>query len=309
MKVASTAVGLASAKVRDAHGRARARTGRTRRRVLDAMDRCRAITSSIRRWPAAPTRIRRCRSVSDRRSLNHTSSRARELALKGCQDPSEDEDPRVGTGCGYAAAVLAQLVGEPWSVVERVRALHELARDRSCAAAHCPLRLVFGDGSRGVERLRRSTRSSRPPREMRCRQPWVEQLENRQGRIVAPVGSDEQQLVVDEGRKPASWSTTGQGSGSVRATAWRPRLRRVDEGLGVQCGMGRCMRLLASCGTSRPAAGWCATGPERAPPRRGRTNRPAPRRPAPAPRSRGRPTASTSCSAATRCTASPRRSA
>lgn len=55
----------------------------------------------------------------------------------------------VGTGCGYQAAVLAQLVGEVVSI-ERVRALHEAARAHLRAFRVPNLRLVFGDGRLGV---------------------------------------------------------------------------------------------------------------------------------------------------------------
>jgi protein-L-isoaspartate(D-aspartate) O-methyltransferase len=55
----------------------------------------------------------------------------------------------VGTGCGYQAAVLAKLFGEVYSI-ERIRGLHELARDNLRALRVSHLRLVFGDGLLGV---------------------------------------------------------------------------------------------------------------------------------------------------------------
>jgi protein-L-isoaspartate(D-aspartate) O-methyltransferase len=56
----------------------------------------------------------------------------------------------VGTGCGYQAAVLAGVFGEVVSV-ERLRALHEAARTHIRPLRLPNLRLVFGDGSQGVE--------------------------------------------------------------------------------------------------------------------------------------------------------------
>jgi protein-L-isoaspartate(D-aspartate) O-methyltransferase len=56
----------------------------------------------------------------------------------------------VGTGCGYQAAVLAQVFGEVVSV-ERLRWLHEAARTNIRPMRLPNLRLVFGDGRQGVE--------------------------------------------------------------------------------------------------------------------------------------------------------------
>jgi protein-L-isoaspartate(D-aspartate) O-methyltransferase len=55
----------------------------------------------------------------------------------------------IGTGCGYQAAVFAQIVKEVISV-ERIRALHERARANLRSLRQPNLRLVFGDGRVGV---------------------------------------------------------------------------------------------------------------------------------------------------------------
>ena len=55
----------------------------------------------------------------------------------------------IGTGCGYQAAVLAQVVGEVYSI-ERIRALHDRARDNLRALRVPNLRLVHGDGLLGL---------------------------------------------------------------------------------------------------------------------------------------------------------------
>jgi protein-L-isoaspartate(D-aspartate) O-methyltransferase len=54
----------------------------------------------------------------------------------------------VGTGCGYQAAVLAQVFGEVISI-ERIRSLHELARANLRYLRQANLRLVLGDGHLG----------------------------------------------------------------------------------------------------------------------------------------------------------------
>jgi protein-L-isoaspartate(D-aspartate) O-methyltransferase len=56
----------------------------------------------------------------------------------------------VGTGCGYQAAVLAQLAGEVYSI-ERIRALLERARANLRALRLSNLRLTHADGTAGLE--------------------------------------------------------------------------------------------------------------------------------------------------------------
>jgi protein-L-isoaspartate(D-aspartate) O-methyltransferase len=54
----------------------------------------------------------------------------------------------IGTGCGYQAAVLALLAREVYSV-ERLKALHDKARDLLGPRRSANLRLVYGDGMLG----------------------------------------------------------------------------------------------------------------------------------------------------------------
>jgi protein-L-isoaspartate(D-aspartate) O-methyltransferase len=56
----------------------------------------------------------------------------------------------VGTGCGYQAAVLAQLAREVYSI-ERIRGLLERARANLRALRLSNLRLSHGDGNLGLE--------------------------------------------------------------------------------------------------------------------------------------------------------------
>ncbi len=55
----------------------------------------------------------------------------------------------IGTGCGYQAALMAALFGEVVSI-ERVRGLHETARERLRPLRLSNLRLMFGDGHLGA---------------------------------------------------------------------------------------------------------------------------------------------------------------
>nr|WP_316638974.1 protein-L-isoaspartate(D-aspartate) O-methyltransferase [uncultured Roseateles sp.] len=54
----------------------------------------------------------------------------------------------IGTGCGYQAAVLAQLAREVVSI-ERLRPLHDKARENLAAMRAHKIRLIYGDGRLG----------------------------------------------------------------------------------------------------------------------------------------------------------------
>lgn len=56
----------------------------------------------------------------------------------------------IGTGCGYQAAVLAQLTQDVFSI-ERLRALNERARTNLRGLKLSNLRLVHGDGNLGLK--------------------------------------------------------------------------------------------------------------------------------------------------------------
>ena len=54
----------------------------------------------------------------------------------------------IGTGCGYQAALLAQLATEVYSI-ERLRGLHDKARENLRTMRIANLHLLFGDGMLG----------------------------------------------------------------------------------------------------------------------------------------------------------------
>jgi protein-L-isoaspartate(D-aspartate) O-methyltransferase len=102
----------------------------------------------------------------------------------------------IGTGCGYQAAVLAQLCSEVYSI-ERLRGLHDKARDnlRPYKIAH--LHLLLGDGMLGYDKggpyagiIAAAGGDAIPPA-------WIDQLAIG-GRIVAPMvtATGAQALVV-----------------------------------------------------------------------------------------------------------------
>jgi protein-L-isoaspartate(D-aspartate) O-methyltransferase len=127
-------------------------------------------------------------------SQPYVVARCAELALSGAIDPKSSTALEVGTGCGYGAAVLSELFGTVYSI-ERVRALHELARSNLRPLRIANLRLAFGDGMLGLPSeapfgaiVCTAAADEMPPA-------WVEQLAP-QGVIVAPLGREAQVLTV-----------------------------------------------------------------------------------------------------------------
>jgi protein-L-isoaspartate(D-aspartate) O-methyltransferase len=101
----------------------------------------------------------------------------------------------VGTGCGYQAALLLQLAASVVSI-ERLRPLHDKARNHLADVRGDKLRLVFGDGMLGHaprapydSLIAAAGGEAVPPA-------WLQQLALG-GRLVAPVATAQgQQLVV-----------------------------------------------------------------------------------------------------------------
>jgi protein-L-isoaspartate(D-aspartate) O-methyltransferase len=91
----------------------------------------------------------------------------------------------VGTGCGYQAAVLSRVAKEVYSI-ERLRGLHDRARDNLRHLRLANVHLLFGDGMAGFPQgapyagiIAAAGGDAVPPQ-------WTEQLAEG-GRIVAPM--------------------------------------------------------------------------------------------------------------------------
>ncbi len=102
----------------------------------------------------------------------------------------------IGTGCGYQAAVLSHLATEVYSI-ERLRGLHDKARENLRTLRLANVHLLFGDGMNGFARgapyaaiIAAAGGEAIPPA-------WTEQLAIG-GRLVAPLqdASGAQALVV-----------------------------------------------------------------------------------------------------------------
>lgn len=112
----------------------------------------------------------------------------------------------IGTGCGYQAALLALLAQQVVSV-ERLRSLHERARDNLAALRRDNVRLVWGDGRLGhapnapYDAIISAAGSGDVPTA------WLQQMAIG-ARLIAPTRSDEHAgqvlLVID--RTADGWS-------------------------------------------------------------------------------------------------------
>ncbi|HUG25862.1 protein-L-isoaspartate(D-aspartate) O-methyltransferase [Piscinibacter sp.] len=122
-----------------------------------------------------------------------------ELLMGGANARTSGQPARVleiGTGCGYQAAVLARLARQVYSV-ERVKPLHDKARELMAPLRIGNVRLVYGDGMLGhppnapYDAIIAAAGGESLPAA------WIEQLAVG-GRIVAPVSDNgvRQVLVV-----------------------------------------------------------------------------------------------------------------
>jgi len=186
---------LSSQRVREKMAERIAQQGVRNARVLQAM-------ASVPRHRFVDTALASRAYEDSAMPIGHGQTISRPYIVARCAELLLEAIPRsqaatvleIGTGCGYAAAVLARLFGTVVSV-ERLRPLHELARANLRPLRLPNLRLVFGDGSLGVP--------GQPPFDgvvaaaagAQLPSAWLAQLRN-DGRLVAPLGVEEQRLVV-----------------------------------------------------------------------------------------------------------------
>jgi protein-L-isoaspartate(D-aspartate) O-methyltransferase len=105
----------------------------------------------------------------------------------------------IGTGCGYQAAVLSHLASEVYSI-ERLRGLHEKARDNLRHLALAQVHLLLGDGMAGYAKGAPYAAIISAAGGDALPQAWIDQLAVG-GRLIAPVsdmgsGRGQQVLVM-----------------------------------------------------------------------------------------------------------------
>ena len=93
----------------------------------------------------------------------------------------------IGTGCGYQAAVLSRLADEVYSI-ERLRGLHDKARDNLRHLRLANLHLLFGDGRDGYAAGAPYGAIIAAAGGEAVPQAWLDQLAIG-GRLVAPVST------------------------------------------------------------------------------------------------------------------------
>lgn len=101
----------------------------------------------------------------------------------------------VGTGSGYQAAVLAELAKDVYTI-EIVQPLYEQARER-LAKRYQNVHIRLGDGTQGWPEAAPFDKIMVTAAGLKIPDSLIEQLREG-GRIVIPVGDEEQKLVVGE---------------------------------------------------------------------------------------------------------------
>ncbi|MEO7494637.1 MAG: protein-L-isoaspartate(D-aspartate) O-methyltransferase [Massilia sp.] len=111
----------------------------------------------------------------------------------------------IGTGCGYQAAVLACIAQEVYSI-ERIKPLHELAKNNLRHLRIANLRLHYGDGMLGLPQAGPFDGIILAAAGLEVPQALLDQLAIG-GRLVAPVGAQVQhlQLIIRSGK--AEWTS------------------------------------------------------------------------------------------------------
>lgn len=111
----------------------------------------------------------------------------------------------IGTGCGYQAAVLACVARNVYSI-ERIKPLHELAKNNLRSLRIANLRLHYGDGMLGLPQAAPFDGIILAAAGLAVPEALLEQLAIG-GRLVAPVGAQIQHLHLITRTGKAQWSS------------------------------------------------------------------------------------------------------
>jgi len=126
-----------------------------------------------------------------------------------------DKVLEVGTGCGYHAAVVAEIVGKKSKVVsiEYIPELAERARTILKALGYDNVEVIVGDGSKGYENEAPYDKIYVTAAAPDIPKPLVDQLKPG-GKMVIPVGDSVQWLIIVE--KDKEGNVRKRNWGSVR---------------------------------------------------------------------------------------------
>ncbi len=180
-------LGLDSQAVRLAMVKKLAAQGITDARVLEAMgriERHRFVDTALATQAYEDTSLPI--GLGQTISKPNVVARMIELLLAGRVQPM-GRVLEIGTGCGYQAAVLSLLVKEVYSI-ERLRGLHDKARENLRLLRLPNVHLLFGDGMAGFAQGAPYAGIIAAAGGEAVPQAWIEQLAVG-GRLVAPVAS------------------------------------------------------------------------------------------------------------------------
>lgn len=110
----------------------------------------------------------------------------------------------IGTGCGYQAAVLSHVAKEVYSI-ERIKALHELAKSNLRPLRIPNIRLHYGDGMLGLSQAAPFDGIILAAAGLEVPKDLLEQMAIG-GRLIAPVGSNSQVLQLIERKNRYEWA-------------------------------------------------------------------------------------------------------
>ncbi|MFZ9251753.1 MAG: protein-L-isoaspartate(D-aspartate) O-methyltransferase [Hylemonella sp.] len=190
-------LGLDSGTVRQAMVNKLAAQGIADTRVLQAMgavERHRFVDSALVNQAYEDTSLPI--GLGQTISKPNVVARMLELLMQGCEKKL-GRVLEIGTGCGYQAAVLSQLASEVYSI-ERLRGLHEKARENLRQLRLPNVHLLLGDGMLGYPRGAPYAAIVSAAGGEAVPAAWTEQLAVG-GRLVAPVhaqGKASQQALV-----------------------------------------------------------------------------------------------------------------
>jgi len=116
-----------------------------------------------------------------------------------------DKILEIGTGCGYQAAVLSLIANEVYSI-ERIKALHDLAKNNLRPMRIGNIRLHYGDGMLGMPQAAPFDGIILAAAGMEVPHTLLTQLKVG-GRLIAPVGGRHQVLQLIERISDADWKS------------------------------------------------------------------------------------------------------
>ena len=117
--------------------------------------------------------------------------------------PGAQKVLEVGTGCGYQAAVMAQVFSQVYSI-ERIRALYDMAREHLRALKLARIRLNYGDGMAGLPAAAPFDAIVVAAAGLKIPQALMNQLAVG-GVLIAPEGSSTQRLVKMQRTGLTNW--------------------------------------------------------------------------------------------------------